>query len=51
MSSITQASTKAEIIDGALEVIDSQAETIDNLKQRQTILWALVGILSVLLAF
>ena len=50
MSSITATSTKAEIIDGALEVIDSQAETIDNLKQRQTILLALVGILSVLLA-
>ena len=50
MSSITQASTKAEIIGGALEIIDSQAETIDNLKQRQTILWTLVGILSVLLA-
>jgi hypothetical protein len=50
MSSITQASTKAEIIGGALEIIDSQAETINNLKQRQVILFTIVGILSVLLA-
>jgi hypothetical protein len=48
---ITTASTKADIIDASCEVIDTQAEQINDLQQRQLILWAIVGILSVLLAF
>ena len=48
---ITHASTKAEIIDASCEVIDTQAEQINDLKERQLILWTIVGILSVLLAF
>ena len=48
---ITTASTKADIIDASCEVIDTQAEQITNLKERQLILWTIVGILSVLLAF
>jgi hypothetical protein len=48
---ITTASTKAEIIDASCEVIDTQAEQINDLKERQLILWTIVGILSVLLAF
>ena len=48
---ITHASTKADIIDASCEVIDTQAEQINDLKERQLILWAIVGILSVLLAF
>ena len=48
---ITASSTKAEIIDASCEVIDTQAEQINDLKERQLILWTIVGILSVLLAF
>ena len=48
---ITASSTKAEIIDASCEVIDTQAEQISDLKQRQLILWTIVGILTVLLAF
>lgn len=48
---ITHASTKADIIDASCEVIDTQAEQITNLKERQLILWTIVGILTVLLAF
>ena len=48
---ITTASTKADIIDASCEVIDTQAEQITNLKERQLILWTIVGILTVLLAF
>ena len=48
---ITTSSTKADIIDASCEVIDTQAEQITNLKERQLILWTIVGILSVLLAF
>jgi hypothetical protein len=32
-------------------VIDTQAEQINDLKERQLILWTIVGILTVLLAF
>jgi len=48
---ITTASTKADIIDASCEVIDTQAEQINDLKERQLILWAIVSILTVLLAF
>jgi hypothetical protein len=48
---ITTASTKADIIDASCELIDTQAEQINDLKERQLILWTIVGILSVLLAF
>ena len=48
---ITIASTKADIIDASCELIDTQAEQINDLKERQLILWAIVGILTVLLAF
>ena len=48
---ITTASTKADIIDASCEVIDTQAEQINDLKERQLILWTIVGILTVLLAF
>jgi hypothetical protein len=48
---ITASSTKAEIIDASCELIDTQAEQINDLKERQLILWTIVGILSVLLAF
>ena len=48
---ITHASTKADIIDASCEVIDTQAEQISDLKERQLILWTIVGILTMLLAF
>ena len=49
LATITAASTKADIIDAALELTETQAETIADLQERQLILWALVGVLSVLL--
>jgi hypothetical protein len=48
---ITTASTKADIIDASCEVIDTQAEQINDLRERQLILWTIVGILTVLVAF
>jgi hypothetical protein len=48
---ITTASTKADIIDASCELIDTQAEQINDLKERQLILWTIVGILTVFLAF
>jgi hypothetical protein len=47
---INERSTKADIIDASCELIDSQAERIADLEERQLVLWAMVGILSVLLA-
>ena len=47
--SVTAASTKADIIDASCELISTQSETIADLQARQLILWALVGVLSVLL--
>ena len=49
LATITAASTKADIIDAALELTETQAETITDLRERQLVLWALVGVLSVLL--
>ena len=46
---ITAASTKAEIIDASCELVAIQADTIADLQERQLVLWALVGVLSVLL--
>jgi hypothetical protein len=48
---ITTTSTKADIIDASCEVIDTQAEQINDLRERQLVLWAIVGILTVLVAF
>ena len=35
---ITERSAKADIIDASIEVIDTQAEQIQELQQRQTVL-------------
>ena len=50
MNSTTEHSTKADIITAALEITDTQAAAIYRLEQRQLILWAIVGILTVTLA-
>ena len=50
MNETTEASTKADIITAALEITDTQAAAIDRLEQRQLILWAIVGVLTVILA-
>jgi len=47
--SVTAASTKADIIDAASELVSIQADQIADLQDRQLVLWALVGVLSVLL--
>ena len=49
VNSTTEHSTKADIITAALEITDTQAAAIDRLEQRQLILWAIVGILTVTL--
>ena len=46
---ITPASTKADIIDASMEIIETQSEQITALQERQLILWALIGIMSILL--
>ena len=48
-SNITPASTKADIIDASMEIIETQSEQITALQERQLVLLALVGVLSVLL--
>jgi hypothetical protein len=48
-SNVTASSTKAEIIDASIELIEIQSETITDLQDRQLVLLVLVGILSVLL--
>jgi hypothetical protein len=48
-SNVTASSTKAEIIDASMELIETQSETIAALQERQLVLLVLVGILSVLL--
>lgn len=47
---INEHSTKAAIIDAACELVDSQAQQINDLQEQQLILWALVGVMAVLLA-
>jgi len=49
IQNVTAASTKANIIDGAMEIIETQSEQITALKERQLVLLVLVGILSILL--
>ena len=49
MTNITAASTKADIIDASMEIIETQAEQITALQERQLILWCLLGIMSILL--
>lgn len=49
LASVTASSTKADIIDASCELVSIQAETIADLQDRQLVLWALVGVLSVLL--
>ena len=48
-SNITPASTKADIIDASMEIIETQSEQITALQERQLVLLVLVGVLSVLL--
>jgi hypothetical protein len=45
----TASSSKDQIITAACELADSQAHQIGQLQERQLVLWALVGVLSVLL--
>lgn len=51
MNNTTEHSTKADIITAALEITDTQSAAIDRLEQRQLVLWALIGVLTVTLAF
>jgi hypothetical protein len=44
----TQASTKADIITAAMEITDSQQAKIDQLQQRQVILFGLIAVLSII---
>ena len=48
---ITEKNTKAEIVSASCEIIDSQADTIHKLQERQLVLWSLVGVMATLLAF
>lgn len=48
---ITEKNTKAEIVSASCEIIDSQADTIHQLQERQLVLWSLVGVMAALLAF
>ena len=43
---ITERSSKADIIDAAVELTSNQAEQINALQQQQTILLILLGILA-----
>ena len=47
---ITEKNTKAEIVSASCEIIDNQVDTINQLQERQLVLWSLVGVLAVLLA-
>lgn len=46
MVTITEKSTKPEIISAALELTDHQAATIERLQQQQRILWAALAALT-----
>ena len=48
MQTITERSSKADIITAAVELTDHQQSQIETLQQRQTILLALLGILAIL---
>jgi hypothetical protein len=43
---ITERASKAEIISAACELTDSQAATIDRLRQQQTVLAACLAVLA-----
>ena len=43
----TLRSSKDDIATAAIELIDGQAEQLQELQQRQRVLWALVALLSV----
>jgi hypothetical protein len=45
---ITERSSKADIIDAAVELTSTQAEQIDALQQQQTILLILLGTVTIL---
>ena len=45
---ISATSPKDEIVSAALELTDSQAEQLDQLKQQQQLLWVLIAVLSAL---
>ena len=45
---ITPASTKADIIDAAMEITDYQQAKINQLQQRQVILFGLIAVLSII---
>ena len=45
---VTLKTSKEEMASAACELIDSQAEQLADLQQRQTVLLALVGVLTVL---
>jgi hypothetical protein len=45
---ITAANTKADIIDAAMEITDYQQAKINQLQQRQVILFGLVALLSII---
>ena len=49
ISNITASSTKADIIDASMEIIETQSEQITALQERQLVLLVLVGVLTVLL--
>lgn len=46
---VTARSSKADIIDAAMELTSTQADRIEQLEQRQSILIALLAIASILL--
>ena len=46
---INEHSTKAAIIDAACELTDTQAQRINDLQERQAVLWALCGMLALAL--
>jgi hypothetical protein len=48
---ITERNTKDEILTASCELIDNQANAIHQLQERQLVLWLLVGVMAVLLAF
>ena len=47
MNQITERSAKADIIDAAIELTETQAELIDELKERQLFLFKVIGALLV----
>ena len=50
-TNITARSSKHEILDSAVEIIDSLESKVNTMKERQTVLIGVIGIMSVLLLF